>query len=588
MTAFTLPRIKASPDASFDYQPTYSTMKKLLLVIILNYAVLTGNTQKLLTQHKSIIVYQFKKMSIILVNEFMLNPAQKFSPRYFELPVKEDVFNVYGPYLQIGLTALTDPFRGPLGSLFVDTSAKDGGIMKLEDLQIRVAHSNNEHFQEWQDLIKFYANNDTTLSLPMTNGSISLKTGKYYFPIRMMLLAHESLTFIIRNKRSNEELIRFRFIGIGEPIAPYLAMWTQDSSSTKSISAFMEHEMSNRGYTLGAIDSFYQYWPGKYSGRLQNEKLYESSKLALYFRKPSAEYPDSSMEYRLLAASLADTVWRKTGHQLFITELKPGNHYRLQIRYQLHPANMVEHSFYVEPKWYQTKSSKIILVVSAALLLALIWALIYKRRVKKEKKKLARLNLEMRAIRSQLNPHFVFNAMSSIQGLINKKDIDAANNYLTEFSRLLRESLNTNDRETIPLSIEIPLLNTYLKLEQLRFHFEYFFSVDDTINTNEVEIPTLLLQPIIENAVKHGVSALNEKGLIKIELKAEGPNLVASVSDNGKGFSGSSAGKGFGLKLTNERIGLLNRGLKKQSVKLTIESAAGKGTIVHLVFLNWL
>lgn len=563
-------------------------MKKLLLVIIFSYTALTGKTQKLLTEHKSIIMYQFKKLNIILANEFMQNPAVKFSPRYIQLPLKEDVFNVYGPYLQIMVTTVTDPFRGWLGSLEIDTSTRDGEIMKLEDLQIRVLHSNNEHFQEWQDITKFYANKDTTLSLPLTGGSISLNAGKYYFPLRMMMLAHESIRLIIRNKHSNEELIHFNFLGIGQPVAPYLAMWAQDSSSTKSISAFMQHEMSRQGYELGAINSFYQYWPGKYGGRLQNQKLYESSKLALYFRKPSLEYPDSSMEYRLLSEARTDTAWHKTGHQLFITELNPGNHYRLQIRYLLHPANMQEHTFYVEPKWYQTKSNKIILLISATLLLVSILLLIYRQRVKTAKEKAARLNLEKRSLRAQLNPHFVFNAMSSIQGLINKKDIDAANDYLTEFSNLLRESLNNNERETIPLSAEIRLLNNYLKLEQLRFHFEYIFSVDESINTNAVEVPTLLLQPIIENAVKHGVSVLNEKGLINIDFKASGNDLVASVSDNGKGFTLSSSDKGFGLKLTNERIGLLNRTLKNQSVKLQIDTPAGNGTLVHLIFKNWL
>ena len=131
-------------------------------------------------------------------------------------------------------------------------------------------------------------------------------------------------------------------------------------------------------------------------------------------------------------------------------------------------------------------------------------------RLNKEK-----LEVSLQSIRSQLNPHFIFNALNSIQALINKNDTDVANKYLSDFSSLLRESLQYNDRVYIPLDIEKQMLDTYLRLEQLRFQFAYSISCSNE-NLANTEIPSLLIQPLVENAVKHGISGLHEKGKIEI------------------------------------------------------------------------
>jgi two-component system LytT family sensor kinase len=291
------------------------------------------------------------------------------------------------------------------------------------------------------------------------------------------------------------------------------------------------------------------------------------------------------MEYRLLHESKKESNWTKTGHWLTVTNLIRGNHYRLQVRYQAHAAWMQEYTFYIEPKWYQTTQTKIIfasVLVAAALLTGL---LTYKRRLNKSRRRREQLSLEIKSIRAQLNPHFIFNALASIQGLINKNDIPAANHYLTEFSTLLRESLHNHEKEMVPLVTEISLLQTYLKLEQLRFNFNYEINTDPAININATEIPNLILQPLVENAVKHGVSTLAEKGLIKIDFIKQEHDLLVSITDNGKKFDETKLADGFGLKLTRNRIALLNETLRDQPVKLTIERR--QETIINLLFTNW-
>jgi LytS/YehU family sensor histidine kinase len=152
---------------------------------------------------------------------------------------------------------------------------------------------------------------------------------------------------------------------------------------------------------------------------------------------------------------------------------------------------------------------------------------------------------------------------------------------------LLRESLRNNDKEMVPLVTEVNLLETYLRLEQLRFNFKYEINIDQAIDKNATEIPYLILQPLVENAVKHGVSTLAEKGLIKIDFIKREHNLLVLITDNGNKFDETQATDGFGLKLTKSRISLLSQSLKEQPIKLTIERRQDMETIVNLVFTNW-
>lgn len=199
-------------------------------------------------------------------------------------------------------------------------------------------------------------------------------------------------------------------------------------------------------------------------------------------------------------------------------------------------------------------------------------------------------NLQLRSIRAQLNPHFMFNALTSIQNLVNKNDITNTNLYLSHFADLTRRVLSTGDQDLISLEDEIKILDDYLLMEQLRFNFKYAISVDKDINAANIEVPAMLLQPFVENAVKHGISNLRENGTINLSISTYQTNLVFSITDNGKGFQqqpNETAKKSFGLKLSQERIQLLNDIYKEQPAKLNIQSDHG-GTIVTITLINWI
>jgi anti-sigma regulatory factor (Ser/Thr protein kinase) len=151
-------------------------------------------------------------------------------------------------------------------------------------------------------------------------------------------------------------------------------------------------------------------------------------------------------------------------------------------------------------------------------------------------KKLA--ELEMQALKAQINPHFVFNCLNSIKGFVYDKDYGQADKYLDKFSELLRSTMDNADASIISVEEEIRYLDTYLQLEKLRFgdKFEYIIRADDGIDQQHSYVPAMLLQPYVENAIRHGIRSLeHRKGMISILASKENDNLRFEITDNGVG-----------------------------------------------------
>lgn len=209
------------------------------------------------------------------------------------------------------------------------------------------------------------------------------------------------------------------------------------------------------------------------------------------------------------------------------------------------------------------------------------------RRIKQQEAAKRRIKeLEIKAIRSQMNPHFIFNALNSIQSLINGNQFKEANIYLSKFAVLLRGVLNNSEKSRISLSDELQAVELYCQLEQLRFEFKFEISIDPDVNGDLIEIPGMIIQPLAENAVVHGLSANGELGKLNIQVKRQNGNLCVCVADNGVGLSSQKmdelSQKGFGLKLVEERINILN--LEGKEAKLTVENQSNAtGTVATLI-----
>ncbi len=230
--------------------------------------------------------------------------------------------------------------------------------------------------------------------------------------------------------------------------------------------------------------------------------------------------------------------------------------------------------------------STTLLIVCIGTTALLIYLIRRKNRQKIKNESLQKKIAEARlaSIQSQLNPHFLFNALSSIQSFVNDNDVDNANRYLSKFARLTRHVLDSSTSTS--LIDEINLLEDYLQMEQLRFGFQYKIQAKN-LDNNNIEIPSMLLQPLVENAIKHGISELKGQGHINIDFDRHKNDLQATILDNGKGYNVAQVVTGFGIKLTNERIQLWNE-LHPQAPICINTISNSKGTSVYLTFKNWL
>lgn len=205
-------------------------------------------------------------------------------------------------------------------------------------------------------------------------------------------------------------------------------------------------------------------------------------------------------------------------------------------------------------------------------------------------------NLEMQALRAQMNPHFIFNCLSSINRYILINKTEEASDYLTKFSRLIRMALINSEKSMITLESELEALRLYLDLERLRFKnaFNYSITFINNIDTNTVYIPPMLIQPFAENAIWHGLMHKKGTGCLEIQLCAANKTLTCTIIDNGIGrnmaasFNSRSAekNKSMGVEITTGRLALLNKSKNEAAVfnieDLTDDEGNGCGTKVIL------
>ena len=206
--------------------------------------------------------------------------------------------------------------------------------------------------------------------------------------------------------------------------------------------------------------------------------------------------------------------------------------------------------------------------------------------------------LEMQALRAQMNPHFIFNSLNSINRFILQNNREQASEFLTKFSKLVRMILQNSAASQIPLESELESLELYLNLEALRFdyHFDYKISVPGDMDISALQVPPLILQPYVENAIWHGLMHKEEKGHLNIDLSEEDDHLYFKITDNGigrekaKALSSKSATKhkSMGLRITAHRIAMLHNSEALES-PVTINdlvnadsSAAGTEVIIKI------
>lgn len=192
-----------------------------------------------------------------------------------------------------------------------------------------------------------------------------------------------------------------------------------------------------------------------------------------------------------------------------------------------------------------------------------------KQKHSEEAERLKRINVqtEMKALRSQMNPHFIFNALQSIQHFLSKHKSKDASEYLVKFGKLMRMVLEYSRESEVSIQQERDALELYMELESVRQPFKFSFEFDESVSMEDDELPPLILQPFVENAIKHGLKTKKKGGHIKIEGRRINDELIFAVEDNGIGREASKSmqqttasfkKQSLGMKLTEERLAVLN------------------------------
>ncbi|MBT6766411.1 MAG: histidine kinase, partial [Prolixibacteraceae bacterium] len=180
--------------------------------------------------------------------------------------------------------------------------------------------------------------------------------------------------------------------------------------------------------------------------------------------------------------------------------------------------------------------------------------------------------LELTAIRSQMNPHFLFNSLNSVQNLVQQNKGREAHLYLADFAGLIRKVLQNSEKEEVSLAEELEMTEQYLNLEKLRFDFDFKISVNENIDANNTMVPAILLQPFAENAVIHGLQSKPENRRLIIDILKESTGIKVIIEDNGIGRDAAKkiakTKNGKGSKMIQERLKILQ---EKQGEKYSLE-----------------
>lgn len=207
----------------------------------------------------------------------------------------------------------------------------------------------------------------------------------------------------------------------------------------------------------------------------------------------------------------------------------------------------------------------IVAILAFLLFLGLTAFLIYKirmnRRLKTQTQEKRLRELQMAAIRAQMNPHFLFNSLNSVQNLVQQNKNQEAHLYLSDFAGLIRKVLRNSDKEEVSLAEELETLQQYLNLEKLRFDFNYILEVDDRIDQNLFMLPSMILQPVAENALTHGLQHKTGDKKLSIRISKIENAIQITIEDNGIGIQASEQLKtnsnGVGLRMNEERIQMM-------------------------------
>lgn len=357
--------------------------------------------------------------------------------------------------------------------------------------------------------------------------------------------------------------------------------------TSKGISYFKNDEISLESTCDLNILSFYsngtKYSPNVKAYFKSNQNNIQFEFVAISFRSRG----DIVYEYRLIGS---DTTWSKTRQNVLNYPALPSGIYEFEIVATNKfgkKSEIKRMRFEIEPLLQERVWFRALLLVVFLLLISLGTLMFINRNRRKEREKINITKkiseLERLALKSQMNPHFIFNSLNSIQQYVMDKDVSGANKFIAGFSKLIRQTLDFSSKQRVSIEEEVEYLSNYLELEKTRLEdaFEYSIEVDPAIKGHGYFVPPLILQPFVENSIRHGVRNRKDRnGKISLKVSINQEQLYFVLEDNGVGRKQSQLLKSAmpieyqskGMSLTANRVELMNNS-NKLKMQLTVEDA---------------
>lgn len=277
---------------------------------------------------------------------------------------------------------------------------------------------------------------------------------------------------------------------------------------------------------------------------------------------------------------------------IYLDKPEPGETLKVFLRYRHQPESIHQVTIDVRPLPRRPGWIDVAQLISGVIVLALLAIFIQKQRHKRQLARLDRKKSEienqLQLLSGQLNPHFLFNSLNAVQSLIRQNAPEAANQYITEVATFMRTIMDSGRKELVSLAEEIGVEEKYIALEQKRKAFTYTFRNECGNELSSIDFPPLLLQPIIENSIRHGLAESVRNPTITMTIRCDATDLVVTIADNGIGFDPSAKAQGHGLSLTGKRIALINEKLPAMRIILQTKSSPGSGTTTEIRLLKWL
>jgi hypothetical protein len=440
-------------------------------------------------------------------------------------------------------------------------------IKKAPDGSLWIASNNNGviHYQDGE--IKAVVNHKNGLS---SNGCRSMFLKDQY----LWVGTNKGINKI--DTRSHKVIAKYT-VSDGLPSDNINALYVEDSlvwvASPGGLTFFNEHNISDS--SICKLDF--------HTILVSGLAVDTSGKLELKYRQNNISFSYTAISFKSAGEIIykykltgLDDDWNETSQTtLSYPSLPPGNY-----TFQLYAINkfgkqseMVTIPFSISAPFWKTIWFWLLISLS------LIWvtALLISRRYRSIQKRLKEKNelnrkvaeLEQASLRAQMNPHFIFNCLNSIQHFIIKNDIEQTNKYITQFGSLIRQTLDNAARTSITIADEIKYLTGYMELERMRFPeaFRYQIEIDHAIQADYVCVPSMILQPFVENAIRHGIRNKEKgTGLVKIMIREDNEGIHFTVEDNGVGREAAARFKSLqhieyqskGITLATNRLELLS------------------------------